>query len=452
MSLIYIYVSQHGTAETAGTGALFGATLFSVGDRRIFWSSDDPTYTLLTAQCVVSGVGVSMNAGAPGKVGDIVVVGDSQWELFAPTSWDTALPYVTTQTNVYVVAPNISHLLIDAVAIPSNMLLGTLPSHTYTLMVPDGKPIYLNPMARHRRSGTFTLTLPMVYPGNGASKFVSRTLVSRSTGVGNLLEYATSSSDPAPRALYSVYDAPTDLGTTLIVYGAFVNVVGPGETVGLYADRDTVDSSYYLPTLYNQQADQPEISDITLTNYMPYTGGYTHGDSKFEQYNWQGRRCRLEANQDVYRVGGATINGIPTSMAILSTSCSPAAPAELYQKSIALYNTLTGNRTITIECFTENPRPLTNLDAWIEVLYYSSATAISYTTSMHPNSCLPKAVGTALSATSATWVHPFQTGQAFKLTLTISIGREGIVFARPVLAGEYLSTTPLYFCPDISIA
>lgn len=122
-----------------------------------------------------------------------------------------------------------------------------------------------------------------------------------------------------------------------------------------------------------------------------------------------------------------------------------------------IHNKLTGSRTLTFHFLTDSPydKELSDLDIWLECFYPSSATTARYSlaTTENSNWGCPAAVPTVLAADAATWTYAdifFPT--AWKLVLSFSPQRVGMLFVRVQAASVRIGRHVVYLCPYVDIA
>jgi hypothetical protein len=200
-----------------------------------------------------------------------------------------------------------------------------------------------------------------------------------------------------------------------------------------------------------------------MTGTYSYAGQYLYrspdafiSDNSFTPPNpsMRGSLCTIQRTPATYRDGAA---GSDPVFSLLFGGMTNANYGSLWMSPfIYLHNTLTGSRTVTIHFLTDSPREtdINDTDIWFECFYPSSNTTPKYSLASNENANVgvPACTKTAVPTDAATWTAPtiyFTT--AFKLNLTMTIQRAGILMLRVNVASMKLSRHVLYMCPYIDV-
>lgn len=200
----------------------------------------------------------------------------------------------------------------------------------------------------------------------------------------------------------------------------------------------------------------PQFTPNGSTNLFRTAPAYMSDNSNPPLRSVMGSSCALSTTSVTYRDGAAT--GGDEQFSFLTGGHKFASFGAMWLfPFIYLQNTLTGTRTITVHFLTDSPfdNDLTNMDIWLDVFYPSSNTTPKYShaSSEHANWGVPGVAGTALTADASTWTAPtiyFPT--AFKISVTVTIQKAGMLLLRPVLAGRKISQYVLFMCPYVDVA
>jgi hypothetical protein len=220
--------------------------------------------------------------------------------------------------------------------------------------------------------------------------------------------------------------------------------------------------------IFGNHINHPGTSSILGVNVMgsaPSTGRllYSHSltnlsDNTYVQdrKNAWGSQAALVVVTNIYRDGAAFSGNSNHSLQFGGTK--NAGPGGMRVSPFFFWhNTLTGARTLTIHFLTDSPSEgeISDIDIWPEVFYPSSATTPKYSlaTGENANWGVPACTKAYWPTDTDTWTYSgiyFPT--AYKMTVTMTIQKAGMLFIRLNMAGRRLSHWNTYICPFFGIA
>jgi hypothetical protein len=151
-------------------------------------------------------------------------------------------------------------------------------------------------------------------------------------------------------------------------------------------------------------------------------------------------------------------NGQAQDVSLVLSGLAVASPGAMHVSPFFyVQNTLTGTRTVTMHFLTDSPYELDlyDTDIFMDVFYPSSNTTSLYSmaTSQNTNFGVPNCAKTQVTSDAATWTYSdifYPT--AFKLSVTMSIQKGGVLMVRFNVASPKLTMHNLYVCPFIEVA
>lgn len=200
----------------------------------------------------------------------------------------------------------------------------------------------------------------------------------------------------------------------------------------------------------------PSYKSVGARNLFQTMSAYVSENSSPMTHYGEGSACTLAKRTTTYRDGAAT-GGDEAFSFQWAGNANASYGAMWMTPFIYLQNTLTGSRTITVHFVTDSPftNDITNADVWIDCFYPSSNTTpkYSFVSSENSNWGAPACSKTQVPTDSATWTTPtiyFPT--SFKLQVTCTIQKAGMLLLRMCCASQKLSRYIVYMCPYIDIA
>lgn len=184
--------------------------------------------------------------------------------------------------------------------------------------------------------------------------------------------------------------------------------------------------------------------------------GYVSNNAYTSGFGILGSACSFGKNLQTYRDGAA--GGLEEFSLAFGGHKNASYGAMWMSPFLYHYNTLTGSRTVTLHFITDSPhnKSLTDADIWLDCFYPSSNTTAQYSlsTTENANWGAPACSKSVLSLdTGETWTAPsIYYATKWKLSVTVSIQREGFLLLRLIVASKKISRNVTFVCPYIDVS
>jgi hypothetical protein len=186
-------------------------------------------------------------------------------------------------------------------------------------------------------------------------------------------------------------------------------------------------------------------------------GGWLHLSDPNESYPFvlPGKHCVCTLDTATYRDSGGTVNGVAASVRVTGVQATCFLGAEWITPYFALYNTLTGARTVTVECFADTAYSPDETMIFMDLWYPGAAGSWLYSNSVghHTNMGLWGITGSAYTASGSTWTNAAAYPKAFKLARSVTIQKAGPLLVRlTAISRKLVYAGGFNICPQIVVA